>query len=262
VRRLRHCIPMMDLVRVGRTIRAIRIKKRWRQVDLAARANVSQSLVARIERGRAGRVRIDTLARVVAALDARMVVRVDWQGEGADRLLDAGHAALVEQVIGILRAAGWEAIPEVTFAIDGERGSVDILAWHSATATALIVEIKTVVPDVQGLLAPFDRKVRRAGSLAAARGWRVAKVGALLVIAESRTSRRRVEAHASTFASRFAHGATDTRRFLNRPGDYPALRGLWFLSPRTRVTTRHRVSGHRALPERVAKGNRCQICRC
>jgi transcriptional regulator with XRE-family HTH domain len=232
----------MDFVRVGRIIRALRIRKRWRQVDLAARANVSQSLVARIERGSAGRVRIDTLARVVAALDARMLVRVDWQGEAADRLLDAGHAALVEQVIGILQAAGWDAIPEVTFAIDGERGSVDILAWHPATATVLVVEIKTVVPDVQGLLAPFDRKVRRAEILAAARGWRPAKVAALLVIAESRTSRRRVEAHASTFASRFPHGAIQARRFIQRPGGFPALSGLWFLSPRTQATTRHRIA--------------------
>jgi hypothetical protein len=33
---------------------------------------------------------------------------------------------VVEHVISFLRDAGWEAIPEVTFAFDGERGSVDI----------------------------------------------------------------------------------------------------------------------------------------
>src|SRR5689334_19452262 len=180
----------MDAVRIGLQIRALRIRRGWRQVDLGSRAGVSQSLIARVERGGCGRVRIGTLDRVVAALDARMVIRVDWHGEAVDRLLDAGHAALVEQVIGILREAGWEATPEVTFAIDGERGSVDVLAWHAATATLLIVEVKTVVPDVQGLLAPLDRKARRADALAGIRGWRPARTGVLLVIAESRTSRR------------------------------------------------------------------------
>jgi transcriptional regulator with XRE-family HTH domain len=217
------------------------MRRRWRQRDLAMRARVSQSFIARIERGSAGKARLDTLERIASALDARLVVRLDWQGEAADRLLDADHAALVDQVIGILRAAGWEAIPEVTFAIDGERGSVDILAWHAPTATLLIVEVKTVVPDVQGLLSPFDRKVRRAGALAAPRGWRPAKICALLVIGESRTSRRRIEAHAATFAARFPQPAAEVRRFIARPGDFPALRGLWFLSPRTPATPRHRV---------------------
>jgi transcriptional regulator with XRE-family HTH domain len=232
----------MDVIRMGRTVRALRIRRGWRQADLARHARFSQSLIARIERGGAGRVRVDTLARVVAALDARMALGIDWQDEAADRLLDAAHAGLVEHVISFLRDAGWEAIPEVTFAFDGERGSVDILGWHPATATLLVVEIKTVVPDVQGLLAPFDREMRRGGALAAGRGWRPARLGAMLVIAESRTSRRRVEAHAATFAARFPHGATACRRFIGRPSDFPALRGLWFLSPSTTATNRHRVA--------------------
>src|SRR6185312_11798662 len=102
----------MDAVRVGRVVRALRIRRRWRQLDLAVRARISQSLVARIERGGAGRLRLDTLERVIAALDARLVLRVDWHGEAADRLLDADHAAIVERVLGILHASGWEAVPE------------------------------------------------------------------------------------------------------------------------------------------------------
>ena len=35
----------MDVVRVGRVIRAIRMHRGWRQVDLAESADVSQSLI-------------------------------------------------------------------------------------------------------------------------------------------------------------------------------------------------------------------------
>jgi transcriptional regulator with XRE-family HTH domain len=189
----------VDVVRFGRVIRALRIRKGWRQLDLANLCGVSQSLIARVERAGAGRVRADTLARIATALDARLVLRIDWQGEAADRLLDADHAALVEHVVRLLRGAGWDVVPEATYALAGERGSIDILAWHSPTATVLIVEIKTVVPDVQGMIATYDRKVRHADAIARARGWRAARVASMLVITESRTSRRRVDAHAATF---------------------------------------------------------------
>jgi transcriptional regulator with XRE-family HTH domain len=236
----------MDAVRVGRVVRALRIRRRWRQLDLADRVGVSQSLVARVERGGAGRLRLDTLERVTSVLDARLVLRVDWHGEAADRLLDADHAAIVEQVLEILRASGWEALPEATFAIGGERGSVDILAWHEPTRTLLVIEVKSVVPDVQGMLSALDRKIRNAPAIARARGWQASRIAYALVIGEDRTARRRVATHATTFATRFPHGSVETRRFIAHPDAGPTLRGLWFLSPRTQVTTRHRVASPRS----------------
>ena len=236
----------MDAVRVGRVVRALRIRRRWRQLDLYARARISQSLVAHIERGGAGRVRLDTLERVIAALDARLFLRVDWHGEAADRLLDADHAAIVEQVLEILRAFGWEALPEATFAIGGERGSVDILAWHAPTRTLLIIEVKSVVPDVQGMLLALDRKIRNGPAIASSRGWQASRIAYVLVIGEDRTARRRVASHAKTFATRFPNGAVEARRFIARPGSAPTLRGIWFLSRRTHVTTRHRVARPRS----------------
>lgn len=157
----------MEVIRIGRVVRAIRRRRGWRQIDLAARIGVSQSLIARVERGGAGRVRLDTLDRIAAALDARLVVRIDWLGEAADRLLDADHADVVERLVTFLRAAGWEVVPEATFNVAGERGSIDILGWHAPTATLLVVEVQTVVPDVQGMLSTFDRKVRHADGIRA-----------------------------------------------------------------------------------------------
>lgn len=64
------------------------------------------------------------------------------------KLLDAGHARLADRVVGLLRAAGWAVIVEYTFSHYGERGSVDIVAWHAAARTLFIVEIKTILLDV------------------------------------------------------------------------------------------------------------------
>ena len=241
----------MDSVRIGRVVRALRIRRGWRQVDLAVRGGVSQSLVARVERGGADRLTGATLERVAAALGARLVVRIDWNGEAADRLLDADHAALVELVVQVLRRHGWEAVPEVSFAIGTERGSIDILAWHAPAATLLVVEVKSVVPDVQATLHVFDRKLRLADRIARERGWRSSRVASLLVMGESSTARRRVAAHASTFDARFPDRAVTVRRFIADPAGSgspggtsagsPAFRGLWVLPFRTGAGTRQRV---------------------
>jgi transcriptional regulator with XRE-family HTH domain len=232
----------MDVVRIGRVARALRRRRGWRQVDLAKRAGVSQSLIARVERGGADRLTVKTLEAIVAALGARLNLRVEWNGEAADRLLDADHASLVETVLQVLHSFGWEAIPEVSFAIDGERGSIDILAWHAASRTLLIVEVKSVVPDVQATLFVFDRKVRLGRPVAEDRGWHATRVAQLIVIGESRTARRRVETHASTFDARFPARAREIRAYLANPMRRDSLRGLWFLAIRTGAGSRQRVA--------------------
>lgn len=232
----------MEAVRFGRIVRMLRQRRGWRQVDLAERTGVSQSLVARIERGGATRLTVRRLEAIVEELGARMTVRIDWNGEAADRLLDGDHAALVDVVTTDLRKAEWEAIPEVTFAIGTERGSIDILAWHDASATLLVIEVKSVVPDVQSLLAVHDRKVRLADTIARSRGWRPGRIGSLLVIREGSTARRRVAEHAATFSARFPDRTVAVRQFIDRPhGANGALRGLWFLPGSTHAGSRRRV---------------------
>jgi transcriptional regulator with XRE-family HTH domain len=84
-------------------IRALRIRRRWRQVDLATRAGFSQALIARVERGGADRLTVAHLEAIAKEVGARLVVWLDWNGEAGDRLLDADHAAIVERVVAILR---------------------------------------------------------------------------------------------------------------------------------------------------------------
>ena len=81
------------------------------------------------------------LERILGAMGARLAIRVLWHGEELDRLLDRNHAVIVEAMIGILQRHGWLAFPEVTYSVWGERGSIDILAWHDPSRTLLAVEV-------------------------------------------------------------------------------------------------------------------------
>jgi transcriptional regulator with XRE-family HTH domain len=134
-------------------IRTLRIRRSWRQTDLASAADVSRALISLIERGHSDRVALSTIRRVAMALEARAEIALRWRGGELDRLLDAGHAALVEAVIRQLqRAGGWVVAPEASFSIFGERGSIDVLAWYERRRLLMVIEVKTELSDIQDLL--------------------------------------------------------------------------------------------------------------
>jgi transcriptional regulator with XRE-family HTH domain len=231
----------MDLVRFGRGIRALRHRRKWRQQDLANESGISRAKIVRIELGRSGAIPPRDLEKVAQALGARVDLRLNWNGEALDRLLDGDHARLVDIVAAMLRAKGWDVAVEVTFWIRGERGSVDILGWHSASRVVLVVEVKSVVPDQQAMLSSLDRKGRLGLEIARERGWTGSSVARLLVVGDSRTARRRVAAHRATFGLAFPHRAVEVRRWLARPSAASPLSGLLFLSDGQAASTRHRV---------------------
>ncbi len=230
----------MDAVRFGRGIRALRQRRAWRQLDLATAAGLSRGPIARIEQGRADRVTVATLDRVARALGAKVSVRLDAHGEELDRLLDAGHARLVERVVRELSGMGWSVATEVTFSIWGERGSIDVLAYRPTDEIVLVVEVKTVVPDIGSMLMTLDRKARLAAQVAAARGWRTRTTARLLVIAESTTTRRRLGLVEATLMAAFADRGRSVRRWLRRPLAGSSWSGLWILPNESQPILRRR----------------------
>lgn len=199
-----------------------------RQEDVGRKAMVSRSLVARMESGEIDGVTVGRLRTVVEVLGATLDVRLRWQGEGIDRLLDEAHARLVDAFVVLLRASGWEVAVEVSFSVWGERGSIDIFAFHRATGFVLVVEVKSVVPDSQATLHGLDRKTRLAAELAKERGWDCRGVGRLLVVGDSATSRRRVALLSATYAAALPARGWEVRHWLRKPSGQ--LAGLMFLS--------------------------------
>jgi hypothetical protein len=176
--------------------------------------------VSKLERQGPAGFTVRTLRKICEAVDVDLQVYGRWRGGELDRLLDAGHAALQATFTEILEAAGWLVRVEVTFSRFGERGSVDLLAFHAATGTLLVVEIKTVIADLQGLLRPLDIKVRLARDIAAGIGWNVTDVVPCLVVAEESTARRRVAHHEQLFR-RFTVRGRGARRWLRHVDGAP-----------------------------------------
>lgn len=207
----------MDGLRVGLALRAVRLRKNWRQVDVAQRAGVSQSTVSDLELGRVGSITVDTIRRIAQCLDVRVELITRWRGGELDRLMNTRHASLASAVTRYLQDLGWAVAPEVSFAIYGERGWIDILAWHEPTRTVLVVEVKTELVDVHDTLGVLDRKTRLAPKIARDRGWRPTNVATWLVIAEGSTNRHHVERFAALLRAALPATTVDMRRWLRNP---------------------------------------------
>jgi transcriptional regulator with XRE-family HTH domain len=96
----------MDAVRFGRQVRIVRQRRGWRQTDLARRARCSPAAISRVERGQSGGLSVAALDCIALALGASLDVRLYLPGGELDRLLDSGHASLVDQAVALLAGMG------------------------------------------------------------------------------------------------------------------------------------------------------------
>lgn len=241
----------MDLVRFGRIVRALRRRRGWRQQDLADRVGVSQSLISLVERGHGDRVALRTLLRIAAALDARLVLDLRWRAGDLDRLLDEGHAAIGAEMAARLGRHAWRTAMEVTYADGSSSGSIDILGWHEASRSLLVIENKTEITSGEATLRKLDEKERVAPRLAEARfGWSARTVSRLLVVDDTTTARRRVAAHAALFDSALPLRGVDVSRWIRSPDG--AVAGLLFLP----VSNRGGVKRERSRFHRVRVASR------
>ena len=171
-----QCAAMDDL-RIGAAFRAVRIRRRLRQVDVAERAGVSRAFVSLVERGHLDRVSLGTLRTLGRALDIRIDAIARWRGGELDRLVNARHSVLHESVAGAFtRRPGWTIVPEVSFSVYGERGAIDLLAFHRESGCLLVIELKSEIVDVNELVGTLDRKARLAPGIALGLGWTVKSV--------------------------------------------------------------------------------------
>ena len=209
--------PGMDDVRLGQLLRAARIRRGWRQVDVAARAGVGRTVISDVERGQLGTISIRSLRKIAAALEVRLDLVARWRGGDGERLVSARHSALTELEARRLIGLGWLVRPEVSFSIYGERGVIDLLAWHPELRALLVIEIKSEIVDIGELLGTLDRKRRLAATIAAEFRWSPASVSVWVLVAESRTNRRRVAQHVVALRAALPGDGRALRSWLRHP---------------------------------------------
>jgi transcriptional regulator with XRE-family HTH domain len=239
----------VDAIRIGRLVRTMRHRRGWCQSDLARAARCSQASISRFERGDWSGLRWTTICAIAAATGVTLELRARWRGAELDRMLDADHAALASWFVTRLQSLGWLTAVEVTYSRFGERGSIDLLAFHAVTGTLLMVEVKTVIADAQGLLRPIDAKLRLARYVASGLGWTPRSVVGCLLVSAVRTNRRRIEAHAPLFA-RFSLRHAAARAWLRSP-TLPGPTGLLLFRTVPRIQP---GNARRAGRQRVRRG--------
>ena len=225
VSRRRDALPLDD-IGFGRLIRMSRIRRHWRQQDLADQAGVSRTWVSRLERGHMAEIPLGVIRAVAAALEIRVEVQPKARSIDLDRVVNARHAALAEFVITWLAALpGWVVRPEVSFSEFGERGVIDVLCWHADARMLLVVELKTELMDFGDLLATLDRKQRLAARIARRLGWEAARVSSCLLVGDSMTNRRRAADHSALLRAALPNDGRELARWLRKPlGEVRALR--------------------------------------
>lgn len=216
---------------VPRALKALRLRRHWRQEDLGRRAGLSRDVVHRAEAGELQGITLGSLARLTEALDAQLVVEIRWRGAELDRLIDADHASIVSAGARRLEQLGWIVRTEISFNHFGDRGRCDLVGWHPGTRSIVIVEVKSRIGDLQETLGRLDVKARLGSVIAEQLGWaRPSAVVAALVLDEQATNRRVLRRHEAQFR-RFGLRGRVALAWLRRPRPAAGTSGLlWFES--------------------------------
>jgi len=215
----------------------VRIRRGWRQSDLARRCGVSQATISRIERGHFAGFSLATIRRVAVVIDVRVDVIARWRAGDLDRLLNAGHSSLHESIARTFRdLPDWVVAPEVSFAVYGERGVIDILAWHPGRRALLVIELKTDIADVNELVGTADRKRRLAVDAAVGRGWLrrgdpPPDVSVWIIVRGTRTNRRRVAAHVAMLRAAYPVDGRTMGDWLRNPRRAVSALSFWSDGP-------------------------------
>jgi transcriptional regulator with XRE-family HTH domain len=216
-----------------------------RQADCADLAGVHRSTWSIVERGHLNRTSLDVLRRCFEVLEVRLEITPSWRGADLGRLLDEAHASLEAAWKARLEDWGWHVWVEKSFNQYGDRGRVDLLAWHPTLRFLVVAEVKTEIVDAQALLGGMDMKVRVAPRLARSLGLGTTKaVLPLLLVLEGNTNRDRIRRLGPLFA-RFAVRGREAVSWLRQP--HAAASGLLILSslrPATGSSVK-RVGPHR-----------------
>lgn len=208
----------MDETRLGSVVRSVRIRKGWRQIDLATAARVTRSDVSDLERGHASRIRLGRTLAICSALDIRLDLQPRWRGGDLDRMLNSKHSAMAESMAAALgRLDGWIIRPEVSFSIYGERGVIDFVAWHPILRAMLLIELKTELVDIGELMATADRRRRLAPRIGHEQGWDPTIVGSWIAVLDTSANAERIRRHKALLRAAFPAGGRAMSRWLRDP---------------------------------------------
>ena len=161
---------------------------------------------------------VSTIRNIAGVLGMGLELTARWRGADMERMLHAAHNALHETMARHFQTlTEWVAVPEVSYSIYGERGIIDVLAWHERTRSLLIIELKTLLVDPGELVGTMDRRVRLGMRIARDRGWSPTSVSSWVVLTDTRTNRRHVAGQEAMLRAAFPSDGREMRSWLESP---------------------------------------------
>ena len=218
----------MDDAQIGSAVRAVRIRSNLTQADVAKAAFVRRYEVSCLEQGKFNNMTVGMLRRILRAVGMWIDLKPNWKGVNLERLVHGAHTALQEAVLAYVNGLeGWVGRPEVSFAVHRERGVIDVLAWHEATRTLVIIEIKTLLVDPAELVAKMGQRSRLALQIAATQGWRPKQVATWVIFTDTRTNRRQVGEHRELLQGLAQMDGRQVRAWLRSPTGPMSALSFW-----------------------------------
>ena len=208
--------------RFGEEIREIRLRAGVSQAALARSIGVSRSVICRMEWGDpdvCARIR----ARAVTALGGDFRIAV-YPG-GAPRIHDAGHARIIEAILG-RRHPSWR--PTVESPVPGPgRRSTDLRLDRGDDV--VLIEVETHIRALEAIV----REGAEKRAAVAESGPRSQRVHIVLVLPPTRHHKALVGAHPGIIAAAFPTDHDALARALAAPDtDWPGNGILWLSAPR------------------------------
>ena len=152
--------------RLGRAIRAARIRRRLTQAQLGERIGVSQSEISRFEIGLGSGTAIGTwlaLAAVLAGGRGSTLAR-DWRDEPPD----AGHLDVQELLLRLASAIGAHGRFELAVGRADPTHSVDVFVRDDGRRRLIVEEAWNSIGDIGAGARSFERKLAATRELAIA----------------------------------------------------------------------------------------------
>lgn len=222
--------------RLGRVIKAARLRRRLTQTALGLKVGISQSEVSRIELGQCRSVPLTTWIALAheLGLRPRFDLARDWQEAPAD----AGHLAIQELLLGLARSTGCARTFELPIRPGDPAHSIDVFVRDDLRRRLLVEEAWNSFGDIGAGARSFDRKMAAAHDLAVVIGGnRPYDVAGVWVVRSTRRNRELVARYPEVFATRFPGSSARWVRSLKTGESPPSEPGLIWTD--NRVTDIH-----------------------
>ena len=207
----------------------------WTQKDLGARSGISQPRLSRFEAGRIEVTSLSETGRLLDSLGIRVQLRLDDPLVArSDRQHDLAHARCLAYVAGRVAKEGWDVRREVEIHHGRSHGWIDLLAFHAASRSALVAEIKSELPDVGAIQRTLSWYARMAWDVGRSFGWPIRGVGAALMVLATEANEARILDNGALLRQAFPVRGSAFSDWLAAPiGDMPGA-ALALIDPRSR----------------------------